>query len=362
MISLKALSVAVLKLAGRVYISQYVFEFDLINHTGDFTVNTHTIAGEQFEIDWGDGGESTVVTATSETNYLHTYTGDAATRNIRFIADSSEYIKRFVVTQSGANTSFDIGDLPSGLTYYYNTGSNTTSGNIANLPSGVTHYYNTGSNTTSGDIANLPSGVTHYYNTGSNTTSGDIANLPSGLTWYHNTGSNTTSGNIANLPSGVTYYYNIGSNTTSGNIANLPSGLTYYYNAGSNTTSGDIANLPSGLTWYYNIGSNTTSGNIANLPSGVTYYRNQGSNTVSDYTPGSGGRAWANNFNRMHSVPVSGGLTSEEVDELLIDLANATWGGSSRAVVLTGTNAPRTPDSNDAVAALEAQSVSVTVG
>jgi hypothetical protein len=281
-----------------------------------------------------------------------------------------------VYHNGGQNTtSGDIANLPSGLTYYFNEGQNTTSGDIANLPSGLTYYYNTGQNATSGDIANLPSTLNVYHNGGQNTTSGDIANLPSGLTYYNNSGQNTTSGGIANLPSGLTYYSNIGQNTTSGDIANLPSGLTYYYNEGQNTTSGDIANLPSGLTYYFNTGQNatsgdianlpstlnvyhnggqnTTSGDIANLPSGLTYYFNEGQNTVSDYSGGNLNSGITN----FYSVTASGGLSSAEVDALLIELASTVPGLGY--VNITGTNAPPTPASSTAITTLTGSGATV---
>jgi len=40
-------------------------------------------------------------------------------------------------------------------------------------------------------VTNLPSGLTTFYCTGSNTISGDVTNLPSGLTYFRCTGSNT---------------------------------------------------------------------------------------------------------------------------------------------------------------------------
>ena len=233
------------------------------------------VLGGTYDVDWGDGTVSTGIA--SGTQASHSYAA-AYAGPVHVLHNACNAITRFVSTLGQWN--FDIANLPSGLTYYDNAGSNTTTGNIANLPSGLTHYYNAGSNTTTGNIANLPSGLAVYLNTGSNTTTGNIANLPSGLTYYLNTGSNTTTGNIASLPSGLTYYRNEGSNTTYGNIASLPSGLTYYLNYGSNTTTGNIANLPSGLAVYLNTGSNTTYGDIASLPSGLTVYSNEGVNTT----------------------------------------------------------------------------------
>jgi hypothetical protein len=255
---------------------------------------------------------------------------------------------------TGQNTTTgDIANLPSGLTTYANSGQNTTTGDIANLPSGLNYYENYGQNTTTGDIANLPSGLTFYYNFGQNTTTGDIANLPSGLTYYTNFGQNTTTGDIANLPSGLTYYYNTGQNTTTGDIANLPSGLTFYSNSGQNTTTGDIANLPSGLTFYSNSGQNTTTGDIANLPSGLNYYSNSGQNTVSDYSGGN----LNSGITYFASITASGGLSSAEVDALLIELASTVPGLSY--VNITGTNAAPTGASAAAISTLTGSGATV---
>ena len=159
---------------------------------------------------------------------------------------------------------------------------------------------------------------------------------------------------------GVLTYFKSTNNNFSFDIANLPSGLTYYYNAGSNTTTGDIANLPSDLTYYYNAGSNTTTGDIANLPSDLTYYYNAGSNTVDTYTAG---RTWANNMQRFVHLPAAGyGLSSTDVDNLLIDLANVTTWTSSKEIDLSGNNAAPGPLGKAAIDTLRnVKGVTVTV-
>ena len=238
--------------------------------------------------------------------------------------------------QGQNTTTGDVFNLPSGLTYYLSTGQNTTYGDIANLPNGLILYGNSGQNTTSGDIANLPNGLTYYLNGGQNTTYGDIANLPNGLTYYNNQGQNTTYGDIANLLSGLIVYSNQGQNTTTGDIANLPSGLTYYENQGQNSTAGNIANLPVGLTYYFNSGQNTTIGDITNLPSGLIYYSNSGQNIVSDYSGGN----LNSGITYFLSIPISGGLSSSEVDDLFIEL-DSTLPGLGY-VNITGTNAAPT--------------------
>ena len=307
----------------------------------------------------------------------------------------------------GSNTTTgDIGLLPASMSYYYNRGLNTTTGNIASMSTTITTYYNYGYNTTHGNISLLPSSLTQYYNSGSNSTTGDIGLLPTGIRNYLNLGYNTTTGSIANLPSSLIYYNSGGYNTTTGNIANLPSSLGYYASTGYNKTTGDIGLLPSSLFYYYNWGSNTTYGNIASFSSNLTQFFNVGSNSItgdlanlkstmvtfyceSDYQStygnlynlpsdinlyynygcmtssftASGGptKSW-NNLNIFRHLPKNGyGLTSSEVDQLLISLNTGTWSGSGKALNLTGNNGPRTIDSDTAVLGLSAKGVQVRV-
>ena len=83
-----------------------------------------------------------------------------------------------------------------------------------------------------------------------------------------------------------------------------------------------------------------------------------GSNTVSDYT---GGYNWNNSVNYVYLSPAAGyGLSSAEVDNVLIDLALETWSGLGRTCWLAGNNAARTAASDAAVATLIANNVGVT--
>ena len=180
----------------------------------------------------------------------------------------------------------------------------------------------------------------------------------SGLTFFYCYGPNTISGDVASLPTGLTYLYCRGSNTISGDITNLPTGLTYLYCHGSNTISGDIANLSTGLTFFNCIGSNTISGDVASLPAGLTYFCCIGSNTISDYTTP---HTWTSKPETFILTPVGvGGLSTAEIDNLLIDFdADLTW-AVGNVITLTGTNAVRSAASDAAVASITGEGATIT--
>lgn len=130
-----------------------------------------------------------------------------------------------------------------------------------------------------------------------------------------------------------------------------------YFRSTNNNFHFDIGDLPDGLIIYMNMDSNTCFGNIANLPSSVNYFYNVGLNKVNDYTSG---RVWASMMNRVYHRPASGyGLSSTEVDNLLIDLANVIIWIEYKSIDIAGNNDPRTSASDAAVAILEGKGVTV---
>nr|QNO42438.1 hypothetical protein ADMFNEEM_00004 [Methanosarcinales archaeon ANME-2c ERB4] len=309
----------------------HYFKFNVINTqiiSGQFS----TIAGQKISVDWGDGSARNTYSGTDQT-WSHDY-GSAGNRTVGIFG--SVVLTKFNMDAAGANISFNIASLPASLTYFGCYGNNTCNGDIASLPASLTHFYCIGSNTCNGDIASLPASLTYFYCTGSNTCNGDIASLPASLTYFGCIGSNTCNGDIASLPASLTYFYCTGSNTCNGDIASLPASLTHFGCAGNNTCNGDIASLPASLIYLYCTGNNT----------------------IADYTTP---HTWTTKPTTFIVVPVgAGGLSTAEVDNLLIDFdADLVW-AAGNVITLMGTNAARSVASDAAVANMVAEGATVT--
>jgi len=186
----------------------------------------------------------------------------------------------------------------------------------------------------------------------------DIKDLPAGLLYLLCGGASTTTGNLSSLPSGLTYFYLTGLTTVTGNLSDLPTGLTAFNCTGLNTLYGDLSSLPAGLLTFTCTGSNTTTGNLSNLPPGLLLINYAGRNTVAEYS----GKVWPSGIRQVIFSPFApGGLSTAEVNQLLTDLALvATW-GTEKIVKLTGTNAPRSSESDAAVATLVSKGVTLTL-
>jgi len=282
------------------------FEFD-VNNTQVISGQFSTLSGQEIIVDWGDGSRS--VYSGTDQEWSHDY-GSAGNYVVRIFG--SVALTKFKMNQSGADISFDVANLPAGLTYVYCTGSNTITGDIANLPAGITSFRCWGSNTITGDIANLPAAIANF------------------SCW--------------------------GSNTITGDIANLPSGLTVFFCWGNGGVSGDLADLPAGMKSFVCRGNDVAVfGDLADLPAGIYYFDCGG--IVSEYT----GKTWTTKPGTFKLVPVSpGGLSTAEVDQLLIDFdADLTW-SSGDVITLTGTNAARSSASDAAVTNMTNEGATIT--
>jgi hypothetical protein len=218
-------------------------------------------------------------------------------------------------------------------------------------------------NTITGNIGNLPPNITTFIVYGANTISGNISGLPSTLTNITVGGFNTITGNLSGLKNGITTFSVSGLATYYGNIGSLPSSLITFMTGTSLTgiLTGNLSSLPAGLTSFWaRSANNTITGSLNSLPSNINNFWVEGSNTIDTYIAG---RNWPSNMSNfiLKSTTVGTGLTSTEVDNLLIDLDSGNTWAASTSLTITGVyHAARTFASNAAVTSLQGKGVTVT--
>jgi hypothetical protein len=296
-----------LKVSGAVTLMLFFFGFQVVN-TQVISGLFSTLAGTPISVDWGDGSARSTYAGTNQL-WSKDY-GSAGNRLVRIYG--TQNLTRFTMERALSNVQFDLADLPTGMTAFLCTGSNTVTGDLADLPADMTYFRCEGSNTVTGDLANLPTGMTSFNCQGSNTVTGDLANLPAGL--------------------------------------------TYFNCQGSNTVTGDLANLPTGMTSFNCQGSNTVTGDLANLPAGLTYFNCQGSNTINAYT----GKTWTTKPATFNLRGFSS-LDQTEVDNLLVDLDEDLVWAAGDAITILGNCAAPGAAGLAAIANIEAEGATVTV-
>jgi hypothetical protein len=232
------------------------------------------------------------------------------------------------------------------------------SGNIADIPASIKIFSISGNDTITGDLADLKEGLVQIEIITNNTITGDIADLPASIQTITIRGNNTIDGNLNGLQEGLINVFISGLNTIAGDIVNIPSTVTNLYIYGYNTITGDLVSLQSTLVNFAIGGVNTIYGSLSSLPNGIKSMILQGQNIVNAYT---GGKTWSSSmYGSFIFTPVSpGGLSSAQIDSLIIDLNNAL-SIMNQPITLIGTNAPRTATSDAAVAALLAKGCVVT--
>jgi hypothetical protein len=273
---------------------------------------------------------------------------------------------------AGSNTiSGSINGLTCGplLTSFVLFGSNSITGDLSYVSgwSSITEFYVRGVNTLYGDVCSFnnnietirilgyssPSGSTTCLGSktsltilqlendetdpllppGTGTTlTGDIDNLPNSLQTVIVGGYNTLSGNIITMPTSINNWFIRGENTITGDIASINIGCVKFYNGGYNTLYGNIGNIPNGLTRFmltFKAGGSADlsgiTGFIQDIPSGITQFQLYGNHTVYEYTVP---RAWPANMNYFEVRPtdrVTYAIPTIDLDNLIIDLANASW-------------------------------------
>lgn len=177
------------------------------------------------------------------------------------------------------------------------------------------------------------------------------------MEWYGTSNNPSISRMNITMPNLLTFDF-FGENTFSFNVSLFNEGLTYIRCRSNNALTGDLSGLPSSLTYLHILGNNTLSGDMNDLPLELTYVYILGQNEIADYTSG---HVFNSTFDNFQINQASGfGLSSTEVDNLLIDLATyaTTWVGS-KYVNIAGNNAARTSASDAAVSTLQGLSVTV---
>ena len=298
------------------------------------------------------------------------YLGNTFILTVDSLPDTLTYFRFLGVSFSG-NTN----NLPVGLSTFIVV-TNSLTGDIANIPANVVTMYIGATSSISGSLADIPATCTSLTITTSGAVTGTLADLPAGLLTIGLTGTNGVTGSIADLPAGLTNL-TLNAGNYSGSIAAMPAGIKYFYITCTNSISGNINTLNPALTTIRIFDSNTVTGALNTLPATCTYVAIGGTNTVSGQVSdcpantywfefyngavtGYTTRAWVANMEYFRFAPTLGnGLSTAQVDQLLIDLAATTWTGV-KILWVAGNNAARSALSNAAVAALGGMGVTVT--
>ncbi len=165
---------------------------------------------DTLRIDWGDGSAQQVVALTSsDQTVTHSYSA-AGNYTVKF--DGANNLTKFS-TNSNCNWSLDLSSIPSGLTQFVCTGSDTITGNLSSLPAGLTTFDCQGSNTITGNLSSLPAGLSTFVCQGNNTITGNLSTLPAGMLSFDCQGKNTITGSLSNLPSRLVDFHSAGNNT-----------------------------------------------------------------------------------------------------------------------------------------------------
>jgi hypothetical protein len=328
------------------------------NNTLSFNVNTLPSNCTFFSCDGSNTINGSIADVPTNIEYLYLGGNNILSGNIRNIP--STLIQLYC---AGFNTlSGNISNLPATLTSFYVVGNNTINGALADLKEGLLSFsiYSSG---ITGSLADLPSTLVELVIHGVNTISGDISYLNAGMTILDlANGTLNITGNLSDLPSAMERFMINGTGVSvTGDLSSLPSTIQRFSVTGVNTIIGNLSSIPASCTYFWVLGYNTISGSLNSLPAGMRIFNLGGNTTVSGYTAG---KTWSSAMNTFTFIPSTGsGLSTTEVDNLLIDFAASDWntyGSGAGMIDCTGINAARSSASDAAVVALIAKNVGVT--
>ncbi|WDF47811.1 hypothetical protein PQ459_04865 [Chryseobacterium sp. KACC 21268] len=242
-------------------------------------------------------------------------------------------------------------------------GKNTIGGSIdtVELSSSGTNIEISGINSISGDIKYLP----HFRTAiifGNNELYGDIKDIPMTYTSLSISGKNRFRGNIVDLPSNISNFSILGDTIISGNINTLTDSknLEAITIGGQNSITGNVNGITSQKLSYLSIaGKNTIIGDFGSLAdTKLAYISLSGNASINTYTS----HNWnGKTVSELYLRSSGHNLTSGQVDQILIDMANSdiTWSGNKR-LYLDGINIKtRTQNSNSAFDSLKQKGVSI---
>jgi hypothetical protein len=297
-------------------------------------------------VNWGDGTPVDVFNVGFPTTVTHNYSIpfsgriivssiDLSTIDELFVGcldvsthvqiDTTE-IAKVISCQSfsgGTNVNVygDVVNLPNSL-FTYSDLSGSITGDIANIPLSITSFESRGSNTLYGDFADWTStSIINFEVTGNNTIDGDTSSIPSTIQSLELGGFNTIYGTVDDLPTGLINLRLNGNTTVNGRINVLPSNMEVIVIGGSNTVFGEIQNLPSTATYVDIGGNNTIDGDLTGIPTNIIYFSIGGNNTITTYN----NRTWSPKFQTLYINSDGSGFDTNEVDQLLNDLASTSW-------------------------------------
>lgn len=267
-----------------------------------------------------------------------------------------------IVTGDGVGFNVDLDNSPSAMTFFpWSLYGCSATGDIANfsgtslscLTEKCTLFgkiedlnaatYNIevgGQNTISGDIGLAITKMTNLREIeveGNNTITGSISGISTlaSLKYFIIGGNNTVSGSFFGCTTKLHNFDVRGNNTISGSFtgqSDIPS--PWLRVEGNNTLTGDISNivalLAAGGYSYFNqfiiLGNNTISGDLAGFNwAALAAFDVKGNNTIDAFTGLDNNLALPAEMTSLSLNPVSGGLSSAEVDALATSAAKTAW-------------------------------------
>ena len=315
------------------------------------------------------------------------------------------------VLLSKSSVQGDINNISKSI-LNFDTGSasdvNAISGNIIDLPPTIEHFKIYGTNTLTGNYNSIPSSIISFVVLGNANLSGNTNSLKEGLLEFRVDNVqfnapftlNTISGNISDIPSTVTDFrvsnnsligdvndfsnnieevhinYNTYNSTgfqkdlranemgndIGGLISDIPNNITVFQIDGNNTISGLIENIITSATDYTLIlmGNNTVSGNIGGISGVRPTILLGGSVTTNQFTYTS--RNWGN-YSRFRLEIINSNLSTNDVDQMLIDMNNTFTNVNANTLVirLTGLGGFRTNASQTAFNNLVSQGANLFI-